>query len=450
MAAQAPPPDAVKMGEVAPVAFDRSIVSHFTNLNQGEKCKACYIYLDIGYMDPRQQAFNFKTKSRTLDKLPTTLQEVPLWSYADFESEDKMLVPRKMYKDPFRPGPNILVFADAYERPEEDDECEYGAPCEHNTRPQCLEAMQKIIDEGEEPWFGIEQEYYLLDAFTNRPLGWGESGGPDPENLEPFHGATGACKAPGREIVESHYQACLYAGVKISGVNAEDAPGQWEYQVGPSVGIDAGDDVWVSRFILQRVCEWFKVKVTFDPKPFPEFPGLGGHTNYSTKGTRTAPGGWTTMQQHFEKLGTRHREHMKVYGPGNERRLVGDWDAADLFDFSWKPDSRDASIRVLSSCVKKDCGYYEDRRPAANMDPYLVTMMIVETTLILQDRRQKAVRGSKDRGSFKGVDLDEQEHVMKQSSSAKGVDLDEMAKTQSKKQGPVDSPKTLEPPQQQR
>ena len=45
--------------------------------------------------------------------------------------------------------------------------------------------------------------------------------------------------------MESHYSACLFAGLDISGTNGEVMPGQWEYQIGPCVGIDAGDQVWL-------------------------------------------------------------------------------------------------------------------------------------------------------------------------------------------------------------
>ena len=44
----------------------------------------------------------------------------------------------------------------------------------------------------------------------------------------------------GRAISEAHYRACLFAGLEISGTNAEVMPGQWEYQIGPCTGIDAG------------------------------------------------------------------------------------------------------------------------------------------------------------------------------------------------------------------
>ena len=35
----------------------------------------------------------------------------------------------------------------------------------------------------------------------------------------------------GRDIVEAHYRACLYSGIRISGTNAEVMPAQWEFQV---------------------------------------------------------------------------------------------------------------------------------------------------------------------------------------------------------------------------
>ena len=48
--------------------------------------------------------------------------------------------------------------------------------------------------------------------------------------------------------MEAHYKACLYAGIAVSGTNAEVMPAQWEYQVGPTEGIKMGDDLWVSRY----------------------------------------------------------------------------------------------------------------------------------------------------------------------------------------------------------
>ena len=177
-----------------------------------------------------------------------------------------------MYPDPFRqPGDNILVMCDCYEPPRVTEDGETQTPMKPiptNTRHACMAAMDKAKDQ--EPWFGIEQEYTLLNAATGWPLGWPKGGFPGPQG--PYYCSSGAGSAIGREVAEAHYKACMFAGINISGVNAEVMPAQWEFQVGPCTGIDSGDQMWMARYLLSRVGELFNVTATLDPKPMPGTP----------------------------------------------------------------------------------------------------------------------------------------------------------------------------------
>jgi glutamine synthetase len=235
--------------------------------------------------------------------------------------------------------------------------------------------------EDEIPWFGMEQEFTLFNLDKKTPLGWPQGGMPTrPQG--PYYCSVGPENNFGRHITEAHYRACLYAGLEISGTNGEVMPGQQEYQVGPCIGIDAGDQLMMSRYLLARVCEDFQVYCTLHPKPIVDgdWNGAGMHSNFSTQKMRDA-GGLEVIKKAIYKLGAKHAEHMASYGEGNELRLTGAFETADMNNFCYGVANRGASIRIGRETESDGCGYFEDRRPSSNADPYVVTGMIMATVM---------------------------------------------------------------------
>jgi glutamine synthetase len=201
-----------------------------------------------------------------------------------------------------------------------------------------------------------------------------------------FYCGNGFQRNFGRELLETHTAACLHAGVALSGTNSEVMPGQAEYQVGPVNLIDSGDHMLVARFILTRVCEDKGVFVSFDPKPlaYGDWNGTGCHMNHSSKVMRE-DGGMEHILKAIEKLSKVHELHIEVYGAGNERRLTGKHETASISLFKYGVGNRGASIRIPTETANKGKGYFEDRRPAGNVDAYIAASALA-STCYLEDK----------------------------------------------------------------
>jgi|JI9StandDraft_1071089.scaffolds.fasta_scaffold119024_2 glutamine synthetase len=324
---------------------------------------------------------DLRSKARTIKGPVTSVKDLPIWNYdgsstyqARTENSEIEIVPVALFDDPFRGAPNKLVL------------CETRVSAEKitasNFRRLATKVFnQKAIDE-HEPWFGIEQEYILTKKVGSQldwPLGWTPGEYPGPQGM--YYCGQGAKYVFGREICDAHYKACMNAGIEIYGTNAEVFPGQWEFQVGTCKGIDIADHLIMARFLLRRVAEKFGVDVTFEPKPFQGWNGSGAHTNFSTKGTREDKDMAHILKQ-LEGLAQYHMTCQKLYGEGNEKRLSGGFETSKYDQFSYGVMSRASSVRIPQQTKDNGNGYYEDRRPSANCDPYVVASLIFSATCL--------------------------------------------------------------------
>jgi glutamine synthetase len=310
---------------------------------------------------------------RSKTKILADGAEPPIWGFdgsstnqAEGHASDRVLKPVFTCPDPIRGGENVLVLCEV-------ENIDF-TPHESNNRAATVEVAERFA--AQEPWFGIEQEYTMFDG--ERPLGFPEGGGfPGPQG--PYYCGVGASNIVGREIVEKHLDACLTAGLAISGINAEVMPGQWEFQVGPAGPVEVADHLWVARWLLHRVAEDYGVTISFGAKPVKgDWNGAGAHTNFSTKAMRE---GYEAIITACEALGAEGKplEHVSAYGDGIQDRLTGLHETAPWNKYSYGVSNRGASVRIPWQVEVDQKGYIEDRRPNANCDPYNVTRLIVDT-----------------------------------------------------------------------
>jgi glutamine synthetase len=297
---------------------------------------------------------------------------LPEWNFdgsstnqAEGHASDCVLRPVFDCPDPIHGGNHRLVMCEVFESS--------GKPHRTNTRAPLREVVERHEDQ--DPWFGIEQEYTMFSK--GRPLGWPEGGYPAPQG--PFYCGVGADEAFGRPLAERHMDACLAAGLRVYGMNAEVMPGQWEFQVGTGGPLEVADHLQVARWLLFRLGEDLGVSATLHPKPVRgDWNGAGAHTNFSTAAMR-AEKGIDVIYAAMKKLQARHDVHIANYGHGIEQRLTGRHETCSYKEFRYGVSDRGASIRIPLHVADGGKGYLEDRRPCANVDPYVVTRLLIET-----------------------------------------------------------------------
>ena len=281
-----------------------------------DKAKLEYIWLD-GFK-PTQ---SMRSKTMIRSGFGGTVEECPMWSFdgsstlqADGGDSDCLLKPVAIYPDPDRIN-GYLVMCEVLNAD--------GTPHESNGRAT-------IDDDDDDFWFGFEQEYFLWDPETKLPLGFPRDQTPQGQ----FYCSVGGANAFGRDIIEDHLNQCLEAGLNVEGINAEVAAGQWEYQIFAKGARDAGDQIWVSRYLAERNAEKYGLTIDWHPKPLgdTDWNGSGMHANFSNTAMRES-GDEAVFTKICEAFGKNIKKHIDVYGADNHMRLTGSTKPNQLTSF---------------------------------------------------------------------------------------------------------------------
>ncbi len=328
------------------------------------RTKLEYIWLD-GYF-PTQ---NMRSKTKVVENFSGKLEDCPMWSFdgsstrqAEGGKSDLLLKPVAIYPDPAREN-GFLVMTEVLNSD--------GTPHSSNARA-------RIDDDDNDFWFGFEQEYFIMDKHTQLPLGFPIGGYPGPQGM--YYCSVGGKNTHGRDFVEEHADLCIKAGLIFEGINQEVASGQWEFQLFAKGAKKAGDEIWIARYLLDRLTESYGYYIEYHPKPIKgDWNGSGMHANFSNSTLRNC-GSEEIYMKICEAFRPVKDEHIEVYGEFNDERLTGLHETACITKFSYGISDRGASIRIPLLTVENGWkGYLEDRRPASNADPYKVAGRIIET-----------------------------------------------------------------------
>ena len=313
-----------------------------------------------------------RSKTKILNNIDiSSINNIPEWNYDGSSTNqaigsysEVILKPCVIYPDPFRKENNKLILCETY-NPD-------GTPHVSNTRYNAMQIFKKYTEQFS--MYGIEQEFFITK--NNIPLGL-TCENELKHNTNYYCGVGGETSGKCREYMEEVINNCIYSGIQLTGMNAEVSPSQWEIQI-CDLDINASDQLIISRYIMERTSEKYGWTINYEPKLCNYWNGSGCHVNFSTKQMRDA-NGYNAIINAIEKLEKKHSNHMNVYGKDNEKRMTGKHETSNYNNFSYGVANRGASIRIPCDTHKNNCGYFEDRRPAANMDPYSVTSLILQT-----------------------------------------------------------------------
>ena len=369
--------------------------------NEIETLKFEYVWLDGD--SPKNIRSKTRYQRMPLARIPDNpqmlMRMVPKWSYdgsstmqATTENSDCGLSPIKIVENPLDPPSRTNGKPISYIVLCEVVNIE-GNAHETNTRSKLTNTVNKReveLKQREEQsdmlLFGFEQEYTIVDPITGNPIGWSDYEGDTPPPQGKYYCGVGAEVTKGRKLAETHATLCNKVGVGIAGTNSEVMLSQWEYQTSPKLALQAADDIIISRFLLQRIAEDMGLAISYNPKPVDgDWNGSGGHINFSTDYMRRESD-VAYLNLLCASMQRYHNESIDVYGEENNRRLTGNHETSSIEEFTWGEMDRSSSIRIPQSTIQNGGkGHLEDRRPAANIDPYEAFNYLYDTIIKINE-----------------------------------------------------------------
>lgn len=300
-----------------------------------------------------------------------SLSDIPHWNYdgsstgqAETSNSEVVLKPVYKIKNPFYPNSLLVICENLTLSDDGSSEPVFG-----NSITHAKSVFHQFSDK--QVWFGLEQEFFFYDKNTLQPVAWSQE--ITPKEQGKYYCGINRCTNKERIIMDEFMEHAIDIGLELSGINQEVAPSQWEYQIGPVEGIDCAHQMTIAKYILYALCERFNMYPVFHPKPIhnKKWNGSGCHINISTHNTRNQETYADTIKTIMNSLSSDHSNFMTNYsGKDNDKRMSGNCETSLWDHFTYGVADRTASVRIPRDVSIQQKGYFEDRRPASNIDYY--------------------------------------------------------------------------------
>lgn len=355
----------------------RKIIAEYIWLDHKNEYRSKTRFLEIinnnsKFDDNVNRKINNYIKSNNVD-------DYPIWYYdgssiGDIPKNDKnntecILLPAFLMSNPLKKDTDNLIYMDVYciNKYKLGNEVYYVNPK--------MEIYNKLLKEldNNEYIFGIEQEFFILNKETGLPPGL--------ESLADikqgkYYCGNGINNINTRKFILDTQEKLSNSDINVTGFNYEVAPGQAEFQL-CSVGMIALWYLIALRYILIRNAENYNYIISFDNiiyKGDKQYYNTGCHINISNVNT-SGKDGIKYIMEHIEKLESKapktDSEFNEIFGEGSTNRLNGTLETSKWDVFSWGYGTRNTSIRIPNQVANDKRGYFEDRRPGGNVNPFI-------------------------------------------------------------------------------
>ena len=223
---------------------------------------------------------------------------------------------------------------------------------------------------------------FTLDFFVtkkNVPVAFLSN--PPPSQQGIFYCGVGGDIAVGQECANDIFQNANRADLNVTQLSGGVAPSQWTIKLEGTAKVKLLDDLICLRYIIAKSAEKYGVTICFHPQLLKEeWNGSACLIEYSNDKMRTDKECNYIRNTVIKNLDKTHAEYVSKCGEDNNRRLIGTNNTSKNDEFTSAVGKYDCSVRIPKLTNVRGHGSIEDRRPGANMDPYVVVPYLLNAS----------------------------------------------------------------------